>query len=87
MNNIIKKDFVDNLIDKVKGKGIGIRIETKEVNVSVWDTSKEVITKWEKIQSNSILQQKPQTISDNKENSLERKPIELVKNTHETNNK
>lgn len=87
MNNIIKKDFVDNLIDKVKGKGIGIRIETKEVNVSVWDTSKEVVTKWERIQSISIPQQKPQAISDNKENSLERKPIELVKNTHETNNK
>ena len=47
MNNIIKKNFVDNMINKVKGNGIGIRIETKEFNVSVWDTSKEVVTKWE----------------------------------------
>jgi hypothetical protein len=32
---IISTDNVDYLINKVKGNGIGIRIETKKVNLSV----------------------------------------------------
>ena len=48
MNDIIKKDFIDKMADKVKGKGIGIRVETKDINVSVWDTSKGPVTNWER---------------------------------------
>lgn len=75
MNDIIKKDLVDGMIDKVKGKGVGIRIETKEINVSVWDTSKGPVTNWEKHQ----YFQKPQL----QENSSKEKIIELVKEEKE----
>lgn len=69
MNDIVKKDFVDGMIDKVKGNGIGIRVETKEFNVSVWDTSKGPVTNWESYKE----------IRNNQESSSKEKTIELVK--------
>ena len=69
MNDIVKKDFVDGMIDKVKGNGIGIRVETKEFNVSVWDTSKWPVTNWESYKE----------IRNNQESSSKEKTIELVK--------